>query len=126
MALTRHIRRAIVQDKQLSTYAHNVKIITEQGQVTLKGPVRTADEKQAVEAKATESADAGHVRSEVSVTNRPAKRHGKHKACMAGKTRLAQGGHRGSGDASRQRCGPMGRLPAPASVDTQNRPLMDT
>ncbi len=49
--LTQQIRRAIVQDKSLSTYAHNVKIISEDGMVTLKGPVRSEEEKTAVEAK---------------------------------------------------------------------------
>src|SRR4051794_20377725 len=38
--LTQDIRRAVVDDKSLSTYAHNVKIVTEGGMVTLKGPVR--------------------------------------------------------------------------------------
>src|SRR5215831_14686782 len=40
LAITRDIRRAIVADKHLSTYAHNVKVITQNGEVTLKGPVR--------------------------------------------------------------------------------------
>src|SRR5512138_3627387 len=39
--LVRQIRRDIVKDKSLSTYAHNVKIITENGAVTLRGPVRS-------------------------------------------------------------------------------------
>lgn len=51
--LTRKIRRALVQDNSLSTYAHNVKIITQNGNVTLKGPVRSEEEKNAVIAKAT-------------------------------------------------------------------------
>ena len=42
-----------MDDKTLSTYAHNVKVIAQDGQVTLKGPVRTEDEKKVVEAKAT-------------------------------------------------------------------------
>ena len=45
-----------MKDKSLSTYAHNVKIVTQDGQVTLKGPVRSEDEKKAIEAKATEGA----------------------------------------------------------------------
>jgi len=45
---TAKIRKAIVSEKDLSTYAHNVKIITVNGQVTLKGPVQTNDEKQRV------------------------------------------------------------------------------
>ena len=50
--LTRDIRRSIMSDKSLSTYAHNVKIISQNGTVTLKGPVRSDDEKRAVVAKA--------------------------------------------------------------------------
>lgn len=65
--LTRSIRRSIVQDKALSSYAHNVKIITQAGQVTLKGPVRTEDEMRVIEAKATEVAGAGHVTNQMSV-----------------------------------------------------------
>jgi osmotically-inducible protein OsmY len=52
--ITRDIRRAIASDKSLSTYAHNVKIITQNGAVTLKGPVHSDEEKQAVAAKAAE------------------------------------------------------------------------
>ena len=65
--LTRKIRRAIVEDKSLSTYAHNVKIITQNGKVTLKGPVHSEDEKKTVEAKAAEIAGAGNVTNELSV-----------------------------------------------------------
>ena len=43
---------AVVADKSLSMYAHNVKIIAQDGLVTLKGPVRSEAEKAAVEAKA--------------------------------------------------------------------------
>ena len=65
--LTQRIRRALMQDKTLSTYAHNVKVVAQGGQVTLKGPVRTEDEKRTVEAKATEVAGAGHVTNQMSV-----------------------------------------------------------
>jgi len=65
--ITQQVRKAIVNDKSLSTYAHNVKIITQNGQVTLKGPVRSDDEKQAIEAKATEIAGQGKVTSELDV-----------------------------------------------------------
>src|ERR1700689_401264 len=57
--ITQQVRRSIVKDKSLSTYAHNVKIITQNGQVTLKGPVRSDDEKRSLEAKAAEVAGAG-------------------------------------------------------------------
>jgi osmotically-inducible protein OsmY len=52
--LTKRIRQSIMSDKALSTYAHNVKVISQNGLVTLKGPVRSEDEKSAIEAKAME------------------------------------------------------------------------
>jgi osmotically-inducible protein OsmY len=61
------IRRALMDDKGLSTYAHNVKVIAQDGHVTLKGPVRTEEEKQSVEAKAIEVAGAGHVTNQISI-----------------------------------------------------------
>ena len=69
--LTQKIRRALMQDKTLSSYAHNVKVVARGGQVTLKGPVRTEDEKRIVETKAAEVAGAGHVTNEMSIA--PAK-----------------------------------------------------
>lgn len=50
--MTAQIRKSIMADKSLSTYAHNIKIISQNGMVTLKGPVRSEDEKQNVMAKA--------------------------------------------------------------------------
>jgi hyperosmotically inducible protein len=52
--LTQKIRKAVIADKSLSTYAHNVKIISQNGSVTLKGPVRSEDEKKSIVAKAAE------------------------------------------------------------------------
>jgi hyperosmotically inducible protein len=65
--LTKKIRHSLTSDKSLSTYAHNVKIVAENGTVTLKGPVRSEEEKAAIEAKAGEIAGAGKVTSELSV-----------------------------------------------------------
>lgn len=65
--LTAHIRRAIVKDKSLSSDAHNVKIITQGGNVTLKGTVKTDAEKQAVESKAAQVAGEGKVTNELQV-----------------------------------------------------------
>jgi osmotically-inducible protein OsmY len=65
--ITQQIRQAIMKDKSLSTYAHNVKIITQNGQVTLKGPVRSEDEKKTVEAKATEVAGENKVTSQLDI-----------------------------------------------------------
>ena len=66
--LTRKIRRSIMADKSLSSYAHNIKIISKNGSVTLKGPVKSDDEKKSVVAKAVEVAgSADRVTDEVSV-----------------------------------------------------------
>jgi hyperosmotically inducible periplasmic protein len=65
--ITQQIRQSIMKDKSLSTYAHNIKIVTKDGQVTLKGPVRSEDEKQAIEAKAAEVARDGQVTSELNI-----------------------------------------------------------
>ena len=51
-ALTKKIRQSVMADKSLSTYAHNIKIISQNGAVTLKGPVKSTDEKNALVAKA--------------------------------------------------------------------------
>jgi hyperosmotically inducible protein len=53
-ALTDKVRRAVIADKSLSTYAHNVKIISQDGTVTLKGPVRSDQERQSIVAKAVQ------------------------------------------------------------------------
>jgi osmotically-inducible protein OsmY len=59
--------RAILQDKSLSTYAHNVKIITRDGNVILKGPVRSIGEKRIVEGKAIAVAGEDRVRSQLQI-----------------------------------------------------------
>ncbi len=65
--LTAKIRRAVVADKSLSTYAHNVKIIVTGGAVTLKGPVHSEDEKRNVAAKAAEVVGQDKVTNEITV-----------------------------------------------------------
>jgi hyperosmotically inducible periplasmic protein len=70
--LTQQVRKALVKDKSLSSYAHNVKVVSQNGVVTLKGPVRSEDEKRTVEAKAAEIAGRDNVRSEISVAPKPA------------------------------------------------------
>jgi len=66
--LTKEIRQAIVKDKSLSTYAHNIKIVANQGKVTLRGPVRSEEEKKSIEDKATQIAGSGNVTNELSVS----------------------------------------------------------
>jgi osmotically-inducible protein OsmY len=51
-AMTKKIRQSVMADKSLSTYAHNIKIVSQNGAVTLKGPVKSDDEKQSLVAKA--------------------------------------------------------------------------
>ena len=60
---TAQVRKAIMADKDLSTYGHNVKIITINGAVTLKGPVKSEEEKQKI------ASDAAGVVSADKVTN---------------------------------------------------------
>lgn len=50
--LTKNIRRSIMDDKSLSNDAHNVKVISQNGTVTLKGPVKSEAEKSAIVSKA--------------------------------------------------------------------------
>jgi hyperosmotically inducible periplasmic protein len=64
---TASVRRAIVADKNLSLYAHNVKIITRDGHVTLKGPVKSEEEKQQVLADATTAHPAADISNELTV-----------------------------------------------------------
>jgi osmotically-inducible protein OsmY len=65
--ITRQIRQSIMADKSLSTYAHNVKIIAQNGEVTLKGPVRSEDEKQSIASKATAVAGENKVTDDLSI-----------------------------------------------------------
>lgn len=65
--IMKKIRKSIVSDKSLSTYAHNIKIISTNGSVTLKGPVRSDDEKQNVIAKATDVAGNNNVVDQISI-----------------------------------------------------------
>ena len=66
--LTKKIRQSVMADKSLSTYAHNIKIISQNGTVTLKGPVKSDDEKKAIVAKAVAVAgSADKVTDQISV-----------------------------------------------------------
>jgi osmotically-inducible protein OsmY len=66
--LTAKIRRSIMADKSLSSYAHNIKIVSQNGTVTLKGPVKSDDEKKVVMAKAVAVAgSANNVTDQISI-----------------------------------------------------------
>src|SRR5579862_2667320 len=60
LSLARRIRQSVMADKSLSTYAHNVKIVSVDGKVTLNGVVASADEKASVHAKAVSVAGQDH------------------------------------------------------------------
>ena len=72
--LMQKIRKSVVDDKSLSSYAHNVKIIARGGKVTLKGPVRSEDEKRSIEEKAADVAGSGNVTSEITIKAARAKK----------------------------------------------------
>jgi osmotically-inducible protein OsmY len=68
--LTRKIRRAVVSDKDLSIEAHNIHISAQDGAVTLMGAVKSDQEKQAIEDKASSIAGAGKVTDELSISGK--------------------------------------------------------
>jgi hyperosmotically inducible periplasmic protein len=65
--IMQRIRKSVVADDSLSTYGHNVKIIAQNGKVTLKGPVRSEEEKRAIEQKAADVAGPGNVTNELTI-----------------------------------------------------------
>jgi hyperosmotically inducible protein len=65
--LTANIRKAIVADDGLSMNAHNVKVITKDGVVTLRGPVKNAAEKTSVAAKAQKVAGVKRVDNQLEI-----------------------------------------------------------
>jgi hyperosmotically inducible periplasmic protein len=68
--LTQQIRKAVVADKSLSTTAKNIKIITNDGVVTLRGPVNNSHEKERIEAKAQQLAGVNNVDNQLEVKGR--------------------------------------------------------
>ena len=70
MAITQEVRKAVVADKALSTNAHNVKIITKNGVVTLRGPVKSPEEKDTIAAKAKQVAGVKNVDNQLEIASR--------------------------------------------------------
>lgn len=64
---TAKVRRAIIADQSLSMYAHNVKIITQDGQVTLRGPVKSEQERQQVATDVANVVSADKVNNQLTV-----------------------------------------------------------
>lgn len=71
--LSAKIRKAIVSDKSLSTDAHNIKVITRNGKVTLAGAVKDSAEIKTVERIATQIAGTEKVQTQLSVANEQTK-----------------------------------------------------
>jgi hyperosmotically inducible periplasmic protein len=67
VTLSSDIRGAVVKDKSLSVTAHNVKIITVNGKVTLRGPVNTQEEKTTIASDAQAIAGANNVDNQLEV-----------------------------------------------------------
>jgi len=67
--ITQTIRKAITADDSLSTNAKNVKIITNDGTVTLRGPVKSEKEKADIEAKAKQVAGVRNVDNQLEVAS---------------------------------------------------------
>jgi osmotically-inducible protein OsmY len=66
---TQQIRKALVKDSDLSMVAKNVKIITANGTVTLRGVVKTEQEKNDIAAKAKQVAGVTQVNNQLEVKN---------------------------------------------------------
>ena len=64
---TANIRKAILADKDLSTYAHNIKVITVNGAVTLKGPVKSEEEKEKIASDAASVVPADKITNHLTV-----------------------------------------------------------
>ena len=70
IAITQEVRKAVVADKALSTNAHNVKIITKNGVVTLRGPVKSPEEKDTIAAMAKQVAGVKNVDNQLEIASR--------------------------------------------------------
>jgi hyperosmotically inducible protein len=68
--LAAKIRKSVVDDKALSANAHNVKIIVENGVVTLKGPVESVQEREAIQAKARQLTISSDIHNELTVISK--------------------------------------------------------
>jgi len=64
---TQAIRQALMKDGELSTTAKNIKVITANGHVTLRGPVKTAQEKAKIDQLAKSAADGAQIDNQLDV-----------------------------------------------------------
>jgi hyperosmotically inducible periplasmic protein len=67
LKITQAIRQALMKDSELSPTAKNVKIITNNGQVTLRGPVKNAQEKAKIDQLARSAAGGAKIDDQLDV-----------------------------------------------------------
>ena len=67
---TQAIRQAIMKDSELSASAKNIKVITANGHVTLRGPVKNAQEKAKIDRLAKTAAVGAQIEYQLEVTNK--------------------------------------------------------
>jgi hyperosmotically inducible protein len=67
--ISQNIRQAVVADDSISTNGKNVKIITVDGTVTLRGPVKSENEKTNIGAKAQQVAGVKKVDNQLEIAN---------------------------------------------------------
>jgi hyperosmotically inducible periplasmic protein len=67
LKITQHVRQAVMADDSLSFTAKNVKIIAQNGKITLRGPVKTSQERAAIEAAARKVAGVTQVDNQIEV-----------------------------------------------------------
>src|SRR6266700_1111600 len=67
LKITQAIRQALMKDNELSTTAKNIKVITANGHVTLRGPVKTAQEKAKIAQLAKSAAGGAHIDDQLDV-----------------------------------------------------------
>jgi osmotically-inducible protein OsmY len=67
LQITRQIRKGVIADKSLSTYAHNVKIVSLNGTVTLNGVVRTEEDKDSVARIAAQVVGEDHIVNKIKI-----------------------------------------------------------
>ena len=67
LKITQDIRRALMKDSELSMTAKNIKIITDNGQVTLRGPVKNAQEKGKIDQLAKSAAGGAKIIDQLDV-----------------------------------------------------------
>lgn len=67
---TQAIRQALMKDGELSTTAKNIKVITANGHVTLRGPVKTAEEKTKIDQLAKSAAGGAQIEDQLEITNK--------------------------------------------------------